>query len=457
MFRKIIIALVVVLGLSVLAGCSLTEQEYVTKYLDLLNWKYSSGTMTFDISVQYDDLDLSYLVTSEVQSNSSTMQNCFEISAVSRNSAYSDIKPFKMYVDGINLYVARQGILDIAAVLDQTIPDEFFELLGDAEYVMINMEELSATDPSYEDFSAQMYKDILADPTGYSKNLISGFIDALPGFTLGLEKENDSYVLILDNSNLLATADSFVMNLITNIDTVLDIYPLPEDMKASLAEEIGGADALLSLYKEFSPEIKASIQESLDTGTIQIEYRSSFPVSSYKSNLSLIADYPDFKVDITADQYLRKESAMKIDFPQSVADMTTFLSDLMLYPDYSDYGEEIFPLELGIDIDTGEMFSGYYGMMENLNLKFSEDYTYIADPDLFYLFYIWVEWDEDLQQAYVYTDEGNVYLQSLVFEEIDGPELYIRIRDLVKLGAEVDWDESNRLISIVFAGPPYSW
>lgn len=450
MKKKILITICLLLGLSMITGCSDIEQAYLDDQIMIMEWPAAQDTSNIQFKLKFGQVDIDYALKLETQQEinqqAGDLKATINISGTSNNENYGDLPVVQMIYDRNKIYMKAQDVLRIVDAFNIKLSDKNLKALRDLKdgYFVYDslayQEDLLDSDPLLEEMT-DMYQQIYADPVKFSRDLLLGFAGAMPDFSTPMFKADNRYILEINNNNAAPLIDSFVESIINNLEGIIKIYPFPESLKEEILAEVKTMDKELVLneYREVAPEIKAVI----DMGRFYFYMEGEYNPTDYLQKMELNMEYePFFTLALSMNSVGKKGTdALNIKLPaeEKQVAVESFMEKLMT-PEK----------RLSIDLESGTGLMQYHEAKPieiQLNIQEYENMEMLPARGVLAALSEVVVWSDNMQISYVSTPDGPIFLEGEILNIEEEELLYISAWELMNLGYDVNWYGNLIIIS----------
>ncbi len=454
--RKLISLVVLFLSLILFSGCSPVEQEFLQKYYELSKWKALQDTTTIHFNAMLIDENLDYSVVMDTYQDIEAKQVKFVISGKSNSDKIPGFDPIEFLFDEEAIYFRGNDIANIANTFQIPLSEKEQRVLAkikDQHIVlkyseienMVNSDNLAGN----ELFSAEMIKQSMFEPEK-TYGMLLLLPQAFPEFSMGMIREGDTYIININNSNIVDLIDKYALNSIKNIDKLMELSMVNPDLKQSIAE-ISPEEraAMLEEYEKFAPEMKEMLQSKIDLGELKIAVKFEFLPQSAKSNIDISAEYFDLPEPVYGN----------IDFDLSINSLAKMKKNSIAMPEPNKQASAIKVInemkipekKLIIYVDNNERFLQFYDAKPtslNFGIIFSEDATEIPAVEVLTALNENPVWHDGMKAYYISTPNGPIVIDGQFYDQNGQEKFFISPWELTKLGYNVIWNYQDRCIQI---------
>ncbi len=447
--KSLIILSILILSLA-LTACSPEAKEYLKLTQNIQKWEAfeQEGTIVVNmklpesLSVQEgaSKEDLQSIVESKVTIDMKAYSNNNPNNPESRiimdmkdESGKIDVKNIELLVNKDKIFMSRNYVESILAIdenIEVDIPENIKYFAMDSGF---NTDEYLAMATMYNNqeyikFVTEIFQDLELD--------------------FDIKKESNTFTIDLDSDKMVDLLEQFIKNLALNSEKVLDKLENVEglgftkedieDMKADF-KDISLEE--LKEMKDAIDEVKPLIKGS------KIHSKETFNANNYKMDFDMV-----LKVDGFVDMEMStKTISKKVD-----------KKDPLVFPnqnetmDYMEFVESIAPTYhmVDIDIENKKILDfdeiDFDKMEKEISIKSFDNVEMYGFRKIFEALNFEVGYDGKADKAFYILDGENKILDIPIEKGI----AYIGIEKMKELGLEVDYDEENKMIYIIYTEKP---
>jgi hypothetical protein len=472
------LALILVMALGLVGGCSPTENNFYTLLMEISNQKVytdrgsiqitlnqlptsamAAGDGAFDQAVLMKGLNQHRIdYAGKVDLSKNVMEYQFTIvDTVSGQSS----PVLTVRAKGDMFYFKIDGLIDYLGQL--CTPAEQLQLdktMGDVVWVSLSEKELNAMMPPGSEtlFSGDMFQRSSTQRAVWQR-LFDGLVnDAYKDYQSGLiTQAGNRYTLNLRGADLMNFVKPAAIYTINHIDAVGT--NLKKFLDGLSPEELASLGFTASARTEMSKGIDAMVQ---DVNQNRAQYLSELENMSNMASQEMVQTFNDSQlttaVEKTGPVNYQQDTRLHIHISSgSPADtmeftfnqehnMQTGATVVVAVPSgpvmtYTELTRKM-PNRIKVNVDTGSYYSnhGFMSSSGAMEVHLVNNYTYLPLRMIGESLGAEIGWDQNAFQAYALQNGQRVYMTSQYFNN----RAFIKIRDFEQLGYTVEWDAATR-------------
>lgn len=484
MYKNKLIALLMImmLAMGLLAGCSPVEEGYYNLMMEANYQKVyeNSGSIELDLdkitedtSEAAEDFDPELIkkildqYRIDYSGKGDLNQGIFQcdITLADRSTREKRALLSIVYKDSM-FYIKVDDLVNyLKEFKDTELNGELERIFGDAEYVTVSAQDLKAMMPPGSEavMTGNFLENSLRQQAVYIR-LLNGLVDDVYNKYQGnmITKNNNQYILTLQVADVIDIFKPVAIYTIENIDKLgtflkafvngmneeeLAYVGLTNDMKG---EMIDGIDAMVldvdqnrDRYLNMINEIPvAAAREDLvknlnDSGlvtTIEKKNAQAYDISTKLHVHSTPAPNEELDFTLNINRILKACGSVQVAVPTG---KKITLKDL----------EKRMPQRMNIEIDDGTYFleKGFGDYDQgSLDVRLENNQTYLPLRKAAEPLGEKIIWDETSGQAYVEQNGQRIIMTGMIIDN----QAFVKSRDFERLGFKVDWNASERTITI---------
>lgn len=472
--KFIALALVIMLAMGMLAGCSPVEKDYYNLLMEASNQKvyvdsgsieltldnfaFADATETANIQLAKKLLEQYRLdYTNKVDYNQNVMQSDYVIADKSTGLK----NPFLSMVYKNNvLYIKVDDMVNFLKKLgDAELNKKLDQIFGDAEYVTITDQELKAIMPP-NTMNGGLFansQQVLSVYTRFFDGLINQVYDNYQSNMI--TRSNNTYTMTLRASDAIAAIKPMAIYTINNSDK----------LAAFLKSFLNGLSSQELAYLSLTPEMKAQALAGIDKMAVDINQKRSLylnqlnnipasaqdQVSKYLNDSYISASIQKnnqaYDTSVKLHFLLTPSATDKLGFTLSAKDTLQPCEPVQVAAptgktiSFTSLGKWL-PATMNIKLDNGA-FTVNKGLRFDsgkMDVQIVNNYTYLPLKTIGEALGENVNWDQASGQAYVEQNGQRIVMTGIIRNN----HVYVKSRDFEKLGYTVNWNATSRTVTL---------